>query len=144
MTFQSSLVNRPHCSFAFPTNWFQLPLIWSVFIFVLHSVNPIVSTASVGFEFPQDFPSLWRLSRPVCEDHMARCFIPGVPRTPAPCDQPQLGFRRVAERHRRLSSAPTPESLGFPTSLRRSGRRRFGRGLRCLLSPFLASSGNGH
>jgi hypothetical protein len=75
---------------------------------------------------------------------MARCFIPGVPRTPAPCDQPQLGFRRVAERHRRLSSAPMPESLGFPTSLRRSGRRRFGRGLRCLLSPFLASAGNGH
>ena len=37
-----------------------------------------------------------------------------------------------------------PKSLGFPTSLWRSSRRRFGRGLRCLFSPFLASAGNGH
>jgi hypothetical protein len=98
-----------HCSFAFPTNWFQLPLIWSVFIFDLRAVNPILSTASVGFEFPQGFQSLWRLSRPICEDHKARCFIPGVPRTPVPYDQAQHGFRRIAECHRRAG-------LGFHRS----------------------------
>src|SRR5712675_120969 len=104
MTFQSSLVNRPHCSFAFPTNWFQLPLIWSVFIFDLRTVNPILSTASVGFEFPQGFQSLWRLSRPICEDHKARCFIPA---------SPALRYHTIK---RSMAFAALPSVIGGPGS----------------------------